>query len=95
MKVQDSDSIVITLPADTTARWDTNLDPTCEVFTGASILACEILSNKIARVTLTAQSNLLISGTISIFKNPFSTREIRSIVAELQERRGTLKVRSS
>ena len=41
------------------------------------------------------QSNLLISGSISIFRNPYSTREIRGIQASLLDIRGNLKVQSS
>jgi hypothetical protein len=67
------------LPGDTTAKWKRTTEPECTVSTGAEILGCEIRTDKIARITLGAQQNRLISGSITQFVNPQAVKPIYGI----------------
>ena len=58
------------------------------------MLGCEIASSNIARVTLGSQQNLLVSGTITQFVNPFQTKAIEGMVATLFDARGERKLQS-
>ena len=83
--VEEGDYLVISLPVQGhSAKWDTGAGPPpCELRNGGAATSCEILNSREAKLTLAAQKNRVIHGSIGNFLNPASAKNVDDIVIRL------------
>jgi len=94
--IEEGDYLILEVPTTTTtATWNTATTPKCSVSNGGKAKKCEIISKSQAKITFSAQSNLVLHGTVSAFMNPHSIKGIAGIQASLYSKRAKLKVLAS
>lgn len=90
--------MLIDIPPDSTAEWlqtKRGVSPDCVMFNDGEALKCQILGARTAKVTLAAQKNLILHGTIGNFLNPHSIKKIAGMTCSLYSRKGVAKIVSS
>ena len=97
-QITKGDYLLIDIPPDSTAEWlqtKKNEYPDCEMFNDGEALKCEILGARTAKITLAAQRNQILHGTIGNFLNPHSIKKIAGMSCSLFTRRDVPKIVST